>query len=128
MHNIFKQLCLYYCNCSIIFRLMIIFGIITETTCATPAHQVNGADVIINKLTVGSKVTYRARDRFRHASGDLVRTCREDKLWTGEKPVFEGDILCTMTSKCKLRAIRFIAVSLKNVFAQDVYRQYNIIS
>ncbi|KAK2192700.1 hypothetical protein NP493_25g07031 [Ridgeia piscesae] len=65
-----------------------------ETTCLTPAHKVNGADLIIDKLTVGSKVTYRTRrDRFRHVSGDLVRTCREDKLWTGELPVFE-EIAC----------------------------------
>ncbi len=88
------------------------FGIISETTCLTPAHKVNGADLIIDKLTVGSKVTYRTRrDRFRHVSGDLVRTCREDKLWTGELPVFEGNTLCTMMSKCMLRAIT--AVSLK---------------
>ena len=102
MQNI---LCLSYGNCSIMLRLVIMFGIITETTCLTPAHKVSGADVISDKLTVGSKVTYRRRDHFRHVSGDLVRTCREDQLWTGEEPVFEGDTLCTMISKCKLRVI-----------------------
>ena len=112
MQNISNMLCLSYCcNCSIILRLIIMFGIITETTCLKLAHKVNGADVIIDKLTVGSNVTYRARDRFRHVSGDLVRTCREDQLWTGEQPVFEGDTLCTMVSKWKLLVI--IEVSFK---------------
>ncbi|KAK2182995.1 hypothetical protein NP493_328g02002 [Ridgeia piscesae] len=68
-----------------------------ETTCLTPAHKVSGADVISDKLTVGSKVTYRRRDHFRHVSGDLVRTCREDQLWTGEEPVFE-EITCPAIS------------------------------
>ena len=53
--------------------------------------MVNGAEVSADDLTVDSNVTYRARDRYRHVSGDLVRTCREDQLWTGEQPVFEGN-------------------------------------
>ncbi|KAI0235778.1 Sushi, von Willebrand factor type A, EGF and pentraxin domain-containing protein 1, partial [Lamellibrachia satsuma] len=61
------------------------------TTCLTPI-TVNGAEVSFDDLTVDSNVTYRARDRYRHVSGDLVRTCREDQLWTGEQPVFEVKI------------------------------------
>ncbi|KAI0232225.1 hypothetical protein LSAT2_017431, partial [Lamellibrachia satsuma] len=63
-----------------------------KTKCMTPM-TVNGADAYVDNLTVGSEVTYRARDRYRHVSGDFVRTCREDQLWTGEQPVFE-EITC----------------------------------
>ena len=94
------------------------FGIITETTCLTPSQKVRGADVISDKLTVGSKVTYRRRDHFRHVSGDLVRTCRENQLWTGEQPVFEGDTLCSMMSKYKLRVTT--EVSFSNLFVHAV--------
>ena len=37
-------------------------------------------------------MTYRHQDNYRYVGGDLVRTCREDELWTGEQPVFEGNI------------------------------------
>ena len=89
--------CITYSSYSSIRTLVIVFGIITETTCLIPTQSVNGGEVFVDKLTVGSKVTYRARDRFRHVSGDLVRTCREDQLWTGKQPVFEGITICIIT-------------------------------
>ena len=65
--------------------------LIVETTCLTPANVI-GALVSIGNLTVGSNVTYRAQNTYHHVRGDLVRTCREDELWTGKQPVFQGNI------------------------------------
>ena len=65
--------------------------LIVETTCLTPANVI-GALVSIGNLTVGSNVTYRAQNTYHHVSGDLVRTCREDELWTGKQLVFQGNI------------------------------------
>ncbi|KAI0229120.1 P-selectin [Lamellibrachia satsuma] len=63
-----------------------------ETTCLAPANVI-GAKVSIGILTVGSNVTYQPQDTYHHVGGDLVRTCREDKLWSGKQPVFE-EITC----------------------------------
>ena len=65
--------------------------LIVETTCVTPANVI-GALVSIGNVTVGAKVSYRAQNTYCHVGGDLVRTCREDGLWTGEQPVFQGNI------------------------------------
>ena len=62
---------------------------IAETTCKAPTNIVGGVRSV-GSLTVGSKVTYQPADRYRHVSGDLVRTCGEDEHWDGEQPVFEG--------------------------------------
>ncbi|KAI0231624.1 hypothetical protein LSAT2_018021 [Lamellibrachia satsuma] len=63
-----------------------------QTTCVTPANVI-GALVSIGNVTVRAKVSYRAQNTYSHVGGDLVRTCREDGLWTGEQPVFQ-EITC----------------------------------
>ena len=62
---------------------------IAETTCKAPTNIVGGVRSV-GSLTVGSKVTYQPADRYRHVSGDLVRTCGENEHCDGEQPVFEG--------------------------------------
>ena len=64
---------------------------VAETKCL-PLANVIGSNVTIGKLTVGSKVTYQPLSTYRHVGGDLERTCREDELWSGEHPVFEGSV------------------------------------
>ena len=71
-------------------RIIHFHSLIVETKCLTPANVI-GAVAAVGNLTVGSKVTYRHHDNYRHVGGDLVRTCREDELWTGEQPVFKGN-------------------------------------
>ena len=64
---------------------------VAETKCLPPA-KVIGSVVTIGGLMVGSKVTYKALSTYSHVGGDLERTCREDELWSGELPVFEGSV------------------------------------
>ena len=66
-------------------------SLIVETKCLAPANII-GAVATVGNLSIGSKVMYRPQDNYRYVGGDLVRTCREDELWTGEQPVFNGNI------------------------------------
>ena len=72
-------------------RIIHFHSLIVETKCLTPANVI-GAVATAGNLIVGSKVTYRHQDNYRHVGGDLVRTCREDELWTGKQPEFKGNI------------------------------------
>ncbi|KAI0238242.1 hypothetical protein LSAT2_011135 [Lamellibrachia satsuma] len=81
--------------------------ICAQTTCLTPANVI-GALVSIGNLTVGSNVTYRAQNTYRHVGGDLVRTCREDKLWTGEQPVFK-EITCPAIQSSEDSKVKFFS-------------------
>ncbi|KAK2138140.1 hypothetical protein NP493_8681g00002 [Ridgeia piscesae] len=63
-----------------------------ETVCRAPTDVVGG-ELSVRSLTVGSTVTYRPKQTYRHVRGDLIRTCREDELWSGELPVFK-EITC----------------------------------
>ena len=63
--------------------------LVAETLCLAPGN-VHGGIVSVGGLTVGSTVTYKAQNKYRHVGGDLVRTCRVDQLWTRVEPVFRG--------------------------------------
>ena len=65
---------------------------VVETVCRAPTDVVGG-ELSVRSLTVGSTVTYRPKQTYRHVRGDLIRTCREDELWSGELPVFKGVLI-----------------------------------